>query len=70
MYVIEGARPLRGAEYIIGPDHIEIGSFVGLAAVTNGQVTIDGVRSEDLRSTLLGFDRLGIRPRVDGAGSS
>jgi len=67
VYTIEGGRPLRGAVYTIGPDHIEIGSFVGLAAVTNGEVIIDGVRSEDLRSTLLGFDRLGIRPRVDGA---
>jgi UDP-N-acetylglucosamine 1-carboxyvinyltransferase len=67
VYVVEGGRPLHGAAYTIGPDHIEIGSFVGLAAVTNGEVTIDGVRSEDLRSTLLGFDRLGIRPRVDGA---
>jgi UDP-N-acetylglucosamine 1-carboxyvinyltransferase len=66
VYTIEGGRPLHGAAYTIGPDHIEIGSFVGLAAVTNGEVTIDGVRSEDLRSTLLGFDRLGIRPRVDG----
>ena len=52
--------------YAIGPDHIEIGSFVGLAAVTNGEVTIDPVRPEDLRATLLGFDRLGIRPRLDG----
>jgi UDP-N-acetylglucosamine 1-carboxyvinyltransferase len=66
VYVVEGGRPLRGATYAIGPDHIEIGSFVGLAAVTNSEVVIDGVRAEDLRSTLLGFDRLGIRPRVDG----
>jgi UDP-N-acetylglucosamine 1-carboxyvinyltransferase len=65
VYVVEGGRPLHGAAYTIGPDHIEIGSFVGLAAVTNGEVTIDGVRPEDLRSTLLGFDRLGIRPRLD-----
>ncbi len=49
-----------------GPDHIEIGSFIGLAAVTNGEVTIDPVRPEDLRSTLLGFERLGIRPRIEG----
>lgn len=63
-YVIEGGRPLHGAEYSIGPDHIEIGSFIGLAAVTNGAITIDGVRGDDLRSTLLGFDRLGIRPRL------
>ncbi|MGH7511278.1 MAG: UDP-N-acetylglucosamine 1-carboxyvinyltransferase [Gemmatimonadales bacterium] len=66
VYTIEGGRPLHGASYAIGPDHIEIGSFIGLAAVTNGAITIDPVRSEDLRSTLLGFERLGIRPRVDG----
>jgi UDP-N-acetylglucosamine 1-carboxyvinyltransferase len=66
IYVIEGGRPLRGASYTIGPDHIEIGSFIGLAAVTNGDVTIEPIRSEDLRSTILGFERLGIRPRVEG----
>jgi UDP-N-acetylglucosamine 1-carboxyvinyltransferase len=66
IYTIEGGRPLKGASYTIGPDHIEIGSFIGLAAVTNGEVVIDPVRADDLRSTLLGFERLGIRPRVDG----
>ena len=66
IYTIEGGRPLTGTTYTIGPDHIEIGSFIGLAAVTNGDVTIEPVRSEDLRSTILGFERLGIRPRVEG----
>ncbi len=66
VYVIEGGNPLHGASYTIGPDHIEIGSFIGLAAVTNGAITIEGVRGDDLRGTLLGFDRLGIRPRLDG----
>jgi UDP-N-acetylglucosamine 1-carboxyvinyltransferase len=66
VYVIEGGQPLHGASYTIGPDHIEIGSFIGLAAVTNGAITIEGVRGDDLRGTLLGFDRLGIRPRLDG----
>ncbi len=66
MYVVEGGRPLQGARHTIGPDHIEIGSFIGLAAVTGGNLVIDGVRGEDLRATLLGFDRLGIRPRLDG----
>jgi UDP-N-acetylglucosamine 1-carboxyvinyltransferase len=65
-YVIEGGLPLHGASYTIGPDHIEIGSFIGLAAVTNSALTIDGVRGDDLRGTLLGFERLGIRPRLDG----
>jgi UDP-N-acetylglucosamine 1-carboxyvinyltransferase len=66
IYTVEGGRPLGGASYAIGPDHIEIGSFIGLAAVTNSEITIDPVRPDDLRSTLLGFERLGIRPRVDG----
>ena len=65
-YVIDGGQPLHGASYTIGPDHIEIGSFIGLAAVTNSALTIDGVRGDDLRGTLLGFERLGIRPRLDG----
>ena len=63
---VEGGTPLHAAPYTIGPDHIEIGSFIGLAAVTNGAVTIDGVRGDDLRSTLLAFERLGVRPRLDG----
>jgi UDP-N-acetylglucosamine 1-carboxyvinyltransferase len=63
---IEGGRPLRAAPHTVGPDHIEIGSFIGLAAVTGGAITIDGVRGDDLRSTLLAFERLGVRPRLDG----
>jgi UDP-N-acetylglucosamine 1-carboxyvinyltransferase len=63
---IEGGRPLQAAAHTVGPDHIEIGSFIGLAAVTGGAVTIEGVRADDLRSTLLAFERLGVRPRLDG----
>lgn len=65
-YVVEGGRPLSGCRFEIGPDHIEIASFIGLAAVTNGHLVIDPVRAEELRSILIGFDRLGIQPRVDG----
>ncbi|HEX3926799.1 MAG TPA: UDP-N-acetylglucosamine 1-carboxyvinyltransferase [Gemmatimonadales bacterium] len=65
-YVITGGKQLGPATYAIGPDHIEIGSFMGLAAVTNGSITIEHVRADDLRSTLLGFERLGIRGRLDG----
>ncbi len=61
-----GGAPLHAAPYTLGPDHIEIGSFIGLAAVTNGAVKIEGVRGDDLRSTLLAFERLGVRPRLDG----
>jgi UDP-N-acetylglucosamine 1-carboxyvinyltransferase len=65
-YVVDGEGLLKGGSYTIGPDHIEVASFIGLAAVTNGAITIDPVRPQDLRSTLMGFDRLGIRPRIDG----
>jgi len=66
---IDGGRPLKagGAPHTVGPDHIEIGSFIGLAAVTGGAITIDGVRGDDLRSTVLAFERLGVRPRLEGA---
>jgi UDP-N-acetylglucosamine 1-carboxyvinyltransferase len=64
VYTIEGGQPLHGATYEIGPDHIEIASFIGLAAATNGAITIEPVRADDLRSTLLGFERLGVRPRL------
>src|SRR5207249_1364662 len=55
---IEGRPSLTAAPppYTVGPDHIEIGSFIGLAAVTGGAITIDGVRGDDLRSTLLAFE--------------
>jgi UDP-N-acetylglucosamine 1-carboxyvinyltransferase len=65
---IRGGEPLAApaAPFAIGPDHIEVGSFIGLAAVTNGTIRIDGVRADDLRSTLVAFDRLGVRPRLEG----
>ncbi len=66
---VEGGAPLRGgtAPFTVGPDHIEIGSFIGLAAATNGAITIDGVRGDDLHATLLAFERLGVRPRLDAS---
>jgi UDP-N-acetylglucosamine 1-carboxyvinyltransferase len=63
---IEGSDRLTGGTLDIGPDHIEVGSFIGLAAVTNGDVTIEGVRPDDLRSILLHFERLGVRPQMTG----
>ena len=62
---VEGVQSLSGARLEVGPDHVEIGSFIGLAAVTNGALTIEGVRPDDLRGILLTFDRLGVRPKVE-----
>ncbi len=63
---VRGGTSLRAAPHTVGPDHIEIGSFIGLAAVTNGAITIEGVRADDLRATLMAFERLGVRPRLTG----
>jgi UDP-N-acetylglucosamine 1-carboxyvinyltransferase len=58
---VRGVERLRGSEWTIGPDHVEVASFIGLAAVTGGDVTIDGVKNEDLISILPTFARLGVR---------
>jgi UDP-N-acetylglucosamine 1-carboxyvinyltransferase len=62
---IQGGQGLSGARVTVGPDHVEVGSFIGLAAVTDSPLTIEGVRPDDLRSILMAFDRLGVRPQVD-----
>ena len=59
--VIHGGTPLSGASHRIGPDHIEVGSLIGLAAVTRSEITIRNAGVEHLRSTLMNFERLGIR---------
>jgi UDP-N-acetylglucosamine 1-carboxyvinyltransferase len=64
---INGGRVLSGATHRIGPDHIEVGSFIGLAAVTNSELRIVDAGVEHLRSTLMGFARLGISCLIDGA---
>ena len=57
---IEGVDSLRGGEWEIGPDHIEAGSFIGLAAITGGDVTIEGVKHSDLVCILHAFEKLGV----------
>src|SRR5258707_12333306 len=57
---IEGGLPLAAAPFSVGPDHIEIGSFLGLPPVTNGSIPTDGVRVEDLRTILLGVEHAGV----------
>jgi UDP-N-acetylglucosamine 1-carboxyvinyltransferase len=65
---VEGVEGLRGGEWTVGPDHVEVASFVGLAAVTGGDLTIDGVKPEDLVSILPTFARLGVQVEL-GDGS-
>jgi len=57
---IHGARELRGGEYRIGPDHIEVASFVGLAAATGGEIVVTDVEPDDLISIVPAFRKLGV----------
>jgi UDP-N-acetylglucosamine 1-carboxyvinyltransferase len=64
---IEGRGGLLGpVEHRVAPDHIEIGSFVGLAACCGGEVRIEGVPEPIVRPTLRTFERLGVRTYFDG----
>ncbi|MGH7482874.1 MAG: UDP-N-acetylglucosamine 1-carboxyvinyltransferase [Longimicrobiales bacterium] len=63
---IEGVERLHGGTHTVGSDHIEVGSFIGLAAVTRGEITIENAAVEHLDSTLLAFERLGIHCEVQG----
>src|SRR5207244_12729036 len=65
---IQGVTSLGGGEWEIGPDHIEVGSFIGLAAITGSDVTIEGVKQADLVSLLHGFEKLGVQV-AQGEGS-
>jgi UDP-N-acetylglucosamine 1-carboxyvinyltransferase len=58
---IHGVDSLHGGDWEIGADHIEVGSFIGLAAITGGDVTIDGVNQADLVSILHGFEKFGVQ---------
>lgn len=64
--IIHGSRSLAGTDYAIGPDYMELGSFIGLAAVTGGDLWIDGVRAEDLPPLKTGFAKLGVRWELKG----
>jgi UDP-N-acetylglucosamine 1-carboxyvinyltransferase len=61
---IEGVQRLSGGEWSIAPDHIEVCSFVGLAAVTGGAVTIEDVVPEDLQPIAPSLARLGVHVEV------
>jgi UDP-N-acetylglucosamine 1-carboxyvinyltransferase len=64
---ITGQKDLGQAAAIIGPDPIEVGSFIGLAAVTGGHLRITGARPhQHHRMTRIGFGRLGITWDDDG----
>ena len=66
LMIVHGQEELGGADYTIGPDYIEIGSFIALAACTGGELRIKDTLPDDLRMTRLAFERLGCRIEFDG----
>ena len=63
---VDGVGRLTGGEHRIAPEHIEVASFIGLAAVTGADLTIDETSPDDLRPILPAFERLGVHVRIDG----
>lgn len=61
LLTVEGVKELKGCEHTILPDMIEIGSFIGLAAMTRSDITIKNVSYENLGIIPDSFRRLGIQ---------
>ncbi|MDR2476306.1 MAG: UDP-N-acetylglucosamine 1-carboxyvinyltransferase [Treponema sp.] len=57
---ITGVKQLSGCDFEIGADFMEVGSFIGLAAATGGDLHIEGARPEDIRPAKTAFGKLGI----------
>lgn len=63
---IHGQEKLCGGEFYISPDFVEVGSFVGLGAITPGELRIQGVVPDHLRMISMVFaERLGVRMHVE-----
>ncbi len=61
LLTIDGVKELKGCEHAILPDMIEVGSFIGLAAMTGSEITIKNVSFESLGIIPNSFKRLGIK---------
>ena len=66
LLTIRGVEQLHGAEHTLLPDMIEVGSFIGLAAMTRSELTIKNVSLKELGIIPAQFARMGIRVRQRG----
>jgi UDP-N-acetylglucosamine 1-carboxyvinyltransferase len=64
---IRGVDSVSGGEWRICPDHIEVASFIGLGAVTEGEIVIEDVLPEHLVAIWPGFERLGVSYELEGS---
>jgi UDP-N-acetylglucosamine 1-carboxyvinyltransferase len=63
---IKGVKKLHGTSFEIGPDYMEVGSFIGLAAVTHSSLEIQNAGVKNLRMIKLGFGKLGVHWEAQG----
>jgi UDP-N-acetylglucosamine 1-carboxyvinyltransferase len=63
---VHGRDKLAGTEHDVSPDHIEIASFMALAAATGGELRIRGVIAEDLEGIRRHFRRIGLQTMEEG----
>ncbi len=63
---IRGVNSLRGGEFTIPSDHIEVGSYIGLAAVTRGELLIKDAVPEHLYAMRMMLEKLGVEVLVEG----
>lgn len=66
LLIIEGVEKLAGTEHTMLPDMIEIGSFIGLAAMTQSEITIKNCQVPELGIIPEVFGRLGIKLEIRG----
>lgn len=64
--IIEGIEKLHGTDFTIASDHIEVGSYLALAAATGGELLIHNAVPQHLRMVLSNFERLGVKTEVRG----
>ena len=57
---ITGVEHLQGGSHSVRPDHIEVGSFIGMAVVTGGDIKIERIAPDDLWPIVPAFERLGV----------
>ena len=65
--MIEGVKKLSGTDFKIGADFMEVGSFIGLAAVTRGELEIEDAAPQHLRMTKIAYGKMGIHWEQDGS---
>jgi UDP-N-acetylglucosamine 1-carboxyvinyltransferase len=63
---ITGVTKLHGCEFTVGPDYLEVISFVGAAAVTKGEITIHNAGNDYLNMVRLVFKRIGVVWETNG----